>query len=166
MLKIKLLILSLNILLLSCGFKPVYKKDLASDNKLSNIEVTEISSRCCQELRSKLREKLEYKKDINKKYLLIVKADDTSNSRLLLSGNRKAHNSMAVDVNYSLINKNNNDVIYTNEFTIEQDFNDERAYYNLMNKEIVASHILDKIAVRVRDQLIMFFNENKKSTNK
>lgn len=170
--KIKIItLLSLIIFQSSCGFQPIYKSNLKSDetnfeNKLAAIEIKSERNRVGQKLKSNLEAILNPNNvNVPKEYILELKLDKDLSTTFINPTGSAGRNRLILGASYELKTKDDGEIIATGKASSKDDFNVEtNRFANYITEEELEINLTQLIAQNIRDSLINdLFNKSDKA---
>jgi len=157
-------LISLNLFVSGCGFRPLYKHDTASHNilkELSLIRVAPIEDRIGQQLRNFLQDDITPRgKPANPSYELIVKMNKTRRDLVLLQDATSTFAKLSLHASYTLTNFNTGGTLASGNVTAKTGFTiTQSEYANIRAEAKAASRASREISYDIARRLALFLKK-------
>ena len=157
-------LISLNLFVSGCGFRPLYKHDTASHNilkELSLIRVAPIEDRIGQQLRNFLQDDITPRgKPANPSYELIVKMNKTRRDLVLLQDATSTFAKISLHATYTLKNFETGVALASGNVTAKTGFTiTQSEYANIRAEAKAASRASREISYDIARRLALFLKK-------
>ena len=143
----------------SCGYEPIYSKNVNTNKELLSISVKNIKNRPGQILRNTLLNQLNPKRErVITKYRLIVKLSESQSSLAYRRDKSATRTDLEVTANYLLKNIKNGEILLKQEAKSISSFDVvESVYATLIAEKDVREKNLKVISNDIYTNLVIFF---------
>ena len=157
-------LISLNLFISGCGFRPLYKHDTASHNilkELSLIRIAPIEDRIGQRLRNFLQDDITPRgKPTNPSYELFLKMNKTRRDLVLLQDATSTFAKISLHAKYTLVNFNTGEILASGDVTTKTGFTiTQSEYANIRAEAEAASRASRQISYDITRQLTLFLKK-------
>ena len=157
-------LMSLNLFISGCGFRPLYKHDTASHNilnELSLIQIAPIEDRIGQQLRNFLQDDITPRgKPTIPSYELIVKMNKTRRDLVLLQDATSTFAKVSLHASYTLTNFKTGRTLASGSVTAKTGFTiSQSEYANIRAEAEAASRASREISYDITRRLALFLKK-------
>lgn len=161
-LRIGLILLIYMLSLTSCGFKPIYKKELnPAGDFLQSIEVAPINSPDGADYYNHLKNILPVTQ--NAKYLLKTKLSYAKDYSIIQKNSDVLREVVIIKVSYKLLESSTQKLVTSGRFSRLSSFSTNFSpYSNQISQQEIQKSLAIMSAEEIRNQIILFFENSKK----